>query len=143
MKNNFLRRTVNFFITPTIYSFGFAIIETIFRQIDIKILKNKNFHDYTTLHQFFLTFSWTPIIIMHKKINNIYLRCFLYPINIYICEIIGGNILLYIFKFRAWYYKDRYALYNGMITLSYFPLWIILGYIEDKIYFGYIKKILF
>lgn len=143
MKTVFLNKITNCFITSSIYSVGFSIIETSFRQFDIIVLKHKNLHKYTTLHQFFLTFSWTPIIIMHKKINNIYLRYLLYPINIYMCEIIGGNILLHIFNFRAWYYNDKYALCNGMITLSYFPLWIMLGYIEDKIYFGYIKKILF
>ncbi len=123
-----------------IYAIGFGIIETITRQIDIYLFDITPIYSYTTFPQFLLTLTWTPIVLEHKKIKNNILRCILYPINIYICEIIGGNIILYIFNYRAWHYIDNYALFDGMITLSYYPLWIALYFIEN---FFYQKILLF
>lgn len=142
MNNKFIKNSINIFAISSLYSISFGILETSFRQFDVKILKKENLHNYTTLHQFFLTFAWSPIFFHHKKIKNKYIKYLLYPINIYLCEIIGGNILLHIFNFRAWHYNDKFALFNGMITLSYFPLWMCLGYFENKIYKLYIKKLL-
>jgi hypothetical protein len=142
MNNKFIKKSANILAISSIYSVFFGILETSLRQFDIKILKKENLHNYTTLHQFFLTFAWSPIFFYHKKIKNKYVKYLLYPVNIYLCEIIGGNILLYVFDFRAWHYKDKFTLFNGMITLSYYPLWMFLGYVETKIYKKYIKKIL-
>jgi hypothetical protein len=132
----------NIFIISLSYAVGFGAIETLMRQIDIRFLSKKSInmhlHTMTTKHQFILTMIWTPMILLHKKINNKFMRCLLFPVNIYACEIIGGNILLHIFNYRAWYYKDKYSLFNGMITLSFYPIWICLYFMEDYFY----KKIL-
>lgn len=117
-----------------IYAIGFGIIETMSRQFDIHVLNVTPIHSYTTTHQFLLTMAWTPIMLEHKKIKNNILRCLLYPINIYACEIIGGNIIMYSFNYRAWHYTDKYAMFNGMITLSYYPVWIGLYFIENYFY---------
>jgi hypothetical protein len=122
-----------------IYAIGFGIIETITRQFDIYVLNITPLHSYTTFPQFLLTMAWTPFILEHKNIKNDILRCLLYPMNIYMCEIIGGNLILHGLKYRAWHYTDNYAMFNGMITLSYYPVWIGLYFVEDYFY----KKIIF
>jgi hypothetical protein len=125
------------------YALGFAIIESIIRQIDIHILNLQPIHPYTTFPQFLLTMLWTPFILKHKNIQNKIFRYFLFPLNIYTCEIIGGNILLYFFNYRAWYYIDNLALFNGMITLQYFPVWMLLHFFEELFYVNIIFKILY
>jgi hypothetical protein len=125
---------------PIIYAIGFGVIETITRQIDIYVFNVQPIHSYTTFPQFILTMIWTPLILQHKKINNPIIRCMLFPVNIYMCEIIGGNIILYAFNYRAWHYTDNYAMFNGMITLGYYPMWMGLYFIENYAY-RMIKKI--
>jgi hypothetical protein len=129
-----IKKTISISI---IYACGFAIIETSLRQYIHYYFKKHSTHLYTTPHQFILTMIWTPMLLLHKNIKYPIIKCLLFPINIYLCEIIGGNIMFYFFNYRAWYYYDRYAFFNGTITLSFYPLWIILFFIEN---YGY-KKI--
>ena len=75
------------------------------------------------------------MILQHKKIKNKWLRCILFPFNIYLCEIIGGGVMYNIFGIRAWNYTYKYAMFNGMIALEYYPLWIIIYIIE---HYGYL-----
>lgn len=117
-----------------IYAIVFGLIETITRQIDIYLFESTLIYSYTTIQQFILTLLWTPILLQHKKIKKDWLRCLLFPINIYFCEICGGNIMYYIFNVRAWHYTCKYAMFNGMIALEYYPLWIIIYFIE---HYGY------
>ena len=124
-----------------IYSIGFGIIETIMRQLDIFLFNKSNIeHQYTTPHQFIISLLWTPMLLHHKKINNKIIRYLTYPANIYLCEFISGSILLYVFEYRAWHYTDDYALLNGMITLSYYPLWIILCQLESSFYDNFMSN---
>jgi hypothetical protein len=135
---NIIKKTIkkikNILPIAIIYAFGFGIIETITRQIDIHVFNMRPIHSYTTFPQFLLTLTWTPFILQHKKIKNKYIRCLLYPINIYVCEIIGGNIILYVFNYRAWHYTDNYAMFNGMITFNYYPFWVGLYFVENYAY---------
>lgn len=116
-----------------IYAIAFAFIETFFRQF-INFIFDYDHYPYTTIEQFALTFNWTPLLLLHKKINNYFIRGILFPFNIYLCELIGGAILLYMFNIRVWHYRDTMALFNGFITLSYYPLWLLIYIIEDYIY---------
>lgn len=122
------------------YSSTFAIIETIFRQLS-NYLCGSNDYGYTTLTQYALTFAWTPLFILHKNIGNSILRIFLFPVNVYSCELIGGSLIWYFFGYRVWCYYGYFAMFNGFITLSYLPYWIALGLIEDYVYHRYLIKL--
>jgi hypothetical protein len=103
-----------------IFSFSYAAIESIYRYYT-----NGNI---TTLAQTGITFLWTPIILYHFEfIENNTVKILLFPINIWTCEIIFGNLLLYFFNYRAWFYNDKLALLNGIISLSFTHYWIVLG----------------
>lgn len=117
-----------------VYAIGFGILETIMRQLNYYFIQHTVTHIYTTPQQFLLTFCWTPFILFHKKINNTCIRIITYPINIYMCEIIGGYLMYYFFSYRIWHYTDNYALFDGMITLLFYPLWIFLYFIEHYFY---------
>ena len=113
-----------------IFMIGYASLENIYRQLTNGEL--------TTLEQSIITFIWTPIIIKHFTIiKNKKYRILLFPFNIWLCEIIFGNLLLYYNNTRAWYYDDILALFNGLITLSFTLHWILLGLIIDTFLYFY------
>lgn len=117
-----------------VYAIGFGILETIVRQLDYYYFNINPSYKYTTFTQFIITFCYSPFIIYHKKlIKSKFIQYLLFPLNIYLCEIIFGNLLLY-YDYRAWHYTDNLALFNNTITIYYYPVWILLYFIENLFY---------
>lgn len=113
------------FVNALIYPIGYAFIETIYRTIKHKLYGDSQFIR-TTKEQFIITLLWSPIIDI-CMFESIYWTAVVFPINIWLCELIFGYILLKYFKTRAWYYDDTFALFDGNISLAYCIHWIILG----------------
>ena len=103
-----------------LFSSCYGIIETIYRQI------KKGTFKYTTMGQTCITFLWTPCIIYHFTYFQNY-GIILFPFNVWLCEIIFGNLFLFVFKKRLWYYKDNLSFINNTISIYFFSHWLILG----------------
>lgn len=64
---------------------------------------------------------------------NIFIRGSIYMILIYLGEYITGNILKLLLGVCPWNYTDVYSI-NGIITLSFVPLWFIVGILFEKVH---------
>lgn len=91
---------------------------------------------------FWTNIAYMPILLIVYKyfVPSKILQVILFPLNVWIAEIIIGTYLLKFWQRRAWFYKGEDAYFDGLIKLYYFPLWMILGviyvlinYIEEKI----------
>ena|SRR5438552_3287179 len=113
-------------IVQLIYATLFAICESIFYYITKGYFR-------TTIEQFVLTFFLSPFIIQIDRTlsshgYNILWIVFIYPILVWIFEIVGGFTLLYYFgNNNAWTYTTSDALFCGMIRLHYFLIFSLLG----------------
>ena len=116
---------LNYLYYSTLFSSGYAFIETIYRYYFYK--------KSTTLGQTIITFIWTPMILNHfyyfqyYEFNNI--AIILFPFNVWLCELSSGYICLYFFNKRFWYYNDSLTYFNHTISLYFAPYWLCLGFI--------------
>ena len=108
-----------YLITSLSVSITFAIIESVWRFPE----------DYTTPEQFFLNFVWSPVMIhgYEMLIKNRYLKIILFPVNVWITEILMGVFMKEIIGYRIWEYTDAMALVDNHITLSYYFHWFAIG----------------
>lgn len=63
--------------------------------------------------------------------RNIFLRGLIYTIIIYLVEYASGFLLIQLIGRSPWYYTDEGSI-NGLITLSFIPVWFVLGLIFEK-----------
>jgi hypothetical protein len=100
---------------------GFAIIEALFRWY--------KGNGTTTIEQFVMNIFYTPISIHGYRyvIKKPLTRILLFPLNVWVAEILMGSYLLYIHDKRVWYYDDEYAYIDGFITFGFVHYWILLG----------------
>ncbi|KAG0005782.1 hypothetical protein BGZ79_001901 [Entomortierella chlamydospora] len=66
---------------------------------------------HTTVHQYIMNVFYIPILIhgYHALITPTWLRILLFPINIWILEIIQGYTLIYLIGYNAaWTYKGKW-----------------------------------
>lgn len=72
---------------------------------------------------------------IHDRIReqNVILRGFIYMILIYIVEFITGWLLRIFIGVCPWNYIDSRSI-NGLITLTYAPLWFALGLFFEKVH---------
>lgn len=83
---------------------------------------------FTTWAQWFCNVIYTPIMI------DFYLNLFeisltgliLFPINIWIAELIMGYYLLIVWNTRAWEYDGADAYFHGNIKIGHAKLWFLL-----------------
>ncbi len=90
-------------------------------------------HGHTTLTQFILNLIIMPLLVYwyHRKIANHWTRILLFPIVLWICEIIQGTLLvLYYGHNPIWNYTGDYAYFGGMIRLDYVHWWLFCGILE-------------
>lgn len=90
----------------------------------------------TTIGQTIITFIWSPIIIKHFHIIPYPYNILIFPVNIWLCEIVSGYYVLLFYNTRLWYYSDNLSFCNHFISLYFSGYWIILGYCINK----YINK---
>ena len=104
-----------------IFTLSYGIIESVYRKLTSG--------EITTIGQSVITFLWTPVIVSYfDTIDNQYLSIGLFPLNIWSCELITGGLSLYIFNTRYWYYDDNLSCCKGLISFSFIPHWVLLGY---------------
>src|SRR5688572_22205183 len=87
---------------------------------------------FTTFAMFFANVLYTPIMIDYyfSIVDGTIMRILLFPLTIWIGEIIMGYYLLYIYekvKPRAWYYTGDDAYFENNIKIGHWKLWVILG----------------
>ncbi|MCL4377822.1 MAG: putative ABC transporter permease [Actinobacteria bacterium] len=66
------------------------------------------------------------------------LRGFIYMAVIFIGEFIYGYLLKLIIKKVPWEYKSKWAI-MGIARMDYLPFWLVLGYIMELLYRGFIS----
>lgn len=93
---------------------------------------------FTTIEQFVSNLLLLPLMIedYHKHIKNIYLRVALFPINIWIFEIIVGYWLINFEGHNpAWNYNSSpYTFFDNQISLLCYHRWILLGMLQEIFY---------
>ncbi|KAI9593976.1 hypothetical protein BDF19DRAFT_414972 [Syncephalis fuscata] len=92
---------------------------------------------HTTVHQFLCNIIYTPILLdfYYSVMPNWPARILLFPLNIWLLEVIQGYILIYLHGYNpAWTYYGKDAYCHGNIKLSYWAFWIALG---GAVEFGY------
>ncbi len=71
----------------------------------------------------------------HGLVQDRLLRLFLWPLPIWLIEVLWGAFLFYGCNgTRAWHYRGAGARLNGFVKLTYYPLWLGLGAILDAFY---------
>ena len=135
----------NIKILSFIVATSFSLIEYIFTGLfynnRLNITKFKHTNCQTSYSQYYANLYYTPVLFYANNIyNNQTISIILFPFNVWICELIIGQYLLYVFNKRIWYYNDNYSYFNGFITLNYFIYWLYLGLLFNMfIYlFGFI-----
>ena len=124
--------TVN--IRRLLLSFCGALIFAFLEMIHYKLSENKFF---TTKEQFIGNLICIPFMIedYHGLINNIYLRCLMFPFNIWFFEIVMGYSLIFLLGGNpAWNYNSRYSFFHGQISLECYPRWVFLGILQEVLY---------
>ncbi|KAF9438910.1 hypothetical protein BGZ76_003270 [Entomortierella beljakovae] len=85
---------------------------------------------HTTVHQYIMNVFYIPILIQgfHALITPTWLRVLLFPINIWVLEIIQGYTLIYLIGYNAaWSYRGYDAFFHGNIKLAYVHYWLMMG----------------
>eukprot|EP01084_Bolivina_argentea_P220310 373392_1 len=119
-------------IVSTYIASAFYVIETLF----CSILWNFQF---STAEQFLINILVLPYLwpLFHNPLSeySLWIRVILTPLFIWILEIIEGYLLIILFGYnRAWTYYGKDSFFHGAIKLSYFPLWLVIGFTYS--YFG-------
>jgi hypothetical protein len=65
------------------------------------------------------------------------LRGFIYMLVIFAGEFIYGYLLKLIIKKVPWEYKSKRAI-MGIVRIDYLPFWLVLGYIMELLYMGFV-----
>ncbi|MFZ7133321.1 MAG: putative ABC transporter permease [Eubacteriales bacterium] len=65
---------------------------------------------------------------------NLFIRGTIYMVLIFIGEYLSGSLLQHIIGSCPWNYTDALSV-HGLITLSFVPVWFIVGLIFEKIHF--------
>lgn len=117
------------------YSIIFGLFESMCRYIINGLF-------YTTHQQFIVSMIFfTLFIIIHNLFSNIFLKIFIiYPTLVWVIEIICHYYMkYYIYGFNpAWNYSNSnnpFVFFDGAIRLDYYPVWVILSFIFDKLTF--------
>ncbi|KAJ3012813.1 hypothetical protein HKX48_006070 [Thoreauomyces humboldtii] len=119
------------------YTFYSVSIETVAGDILIRPFDPRCRKGHTTWQQFCVNIIFTPLIldIYMNLVPTWWLRVALYPINIWLLEIVEGYFLTYLYGYNpAWSYRGNDALFDGNIKLSYAPFWWSLGAVVEVIF---------
>lgn len=68
-----------------------------------------------------------------KKLG-ILVRAIIYGLLFMCIEYICGAVNLYIFGLRGWDYRSLPLNIDGLVTFTYLPFWMLLGFLGDWIY---------
>lgn len=133
-------------LNSLVYAAGFSIIEflfTAFHKVDKDGRSVMNFphfdflQGHTTWPQFWCNCAtlWLFIDIYMSNIQSAFLRILLFPLNIWILEILEGYFLIFLYgRNVAWTYEGSDAFFHGNIKLSYWKYWMLLSSCLEVIY---------
>lgn len=139
----YINTTIELKIRTIIYAALFSIIEFIWYIVtedkdgDIIIAPSfKLSNGHTTLSMFLVNVFYTPILIDYyfSNIKSHLMRALLFPLNVWLEEILFGYYLLLIWRTRAWEYTSGGAFFHGNIKISFWKYWMILGLILSFMY---------
>jgi hypothetical protein len=73
---------------------------------------------------------FTPLLmdVYFSNVTDTWMRALLWPINIWMLEIIEGYVLIFLYGFNpAWTYRGSDAFFHGNIKLGYWQFWLPMG----------------
>mmetsp|Transcript_37560 Transcript_37560/g.61067 ORF Transcript_37560/g.61067 Transcript_37560/m.61067 type:complete len:218 (+) Transcript_37560:94-747(+) len=112
---------------------AFGLIETCWTSlfIDDKFSLHMG---HTTFAQFWANILYCPVLLFTYKrwVQSKYLRVLLYPLNIWLLELVVGYSLTFLFgRNIAWFYPEGDARFDGNIRLKYAVVWWALGVVIE------------
>ncbi|KAJ3166236.1 hypothetical protein HDU88_003459 [Geranomyces variabilis] len=116
------------------FTFYSVSIETVAGDILIRPFDSRCRKGHTTWEQFFANILYTPLLleVYPVLIAPWWLRIALYPLNIWLLEIVEGYFLTFLYGYNpAWTYRGRDVMFGGNIKLSYAPFWFGLGAVVE------------
>jgi hypothetical protein len=126
---------------------AFALVEFTFYSVTIQTPEGEVYFrpfskdrraGHTTWQQFYANILYTPILMdVYYYILADYwmLRVLLFPINIWLLEIIVGYVLIFLYGYNpAWVYYGKGALFSGNIKLPYAIYWLLFGGVLEIYY---------
>ena len=126
-------------LNSLVYAAGFSIIEFIFTSFHSADKDGKmkmNFphinlaNGHTTWPQFWCNTAtlWLFIDYYMQSIPSPIIRLVLFPINIWLLEVIEGYFLIFLYgRNVAWTYEGSDAFFSGNVKLSYWKYWLMLS----------------
>ncbi|KAF9967157.1 hypothetical protein BGZ70_010557 [Mortierella alpina] len=99
---------------------------------------------HTTLHQYIMNVFYIPVLIhgYHALISSTFLRVLLFPLNIWLLEVIQGYTLIYLIGYNAaWTYRGYDAFFHGTIKLAYVHHWLMMGAALELVILPYVLPI--
>ena len=89
---------------------------------------------HTSWEQFWANILYIPVVfpLYYKYIKSPFLRVILFPIFVWLMEIIEGYSLMGMYGYNpAWSYFGKWAFFNGNINLSYVFSWLMSGIVME------------
>ena len=88
--------------------------------------------------QWWANVFWTPFMIDGflgvTQSLPLLARLLLFPLSIWLGEVVMGFAIAYVWRTRAWYYRGSDTFFDGNIKLAHGKLWILLGIVVLMIY---------
>ncbi|KAG0275428.1 hypothetical protein BGZ95_008808 [Linnemannia exigua] len=122
----------------TEYTFYTMTVESPDGTVSVKPFAGRPGH--TTVHQYIMNVFYIPLLIhgYHALIGSTALRILLFPINIWLLEMIQGYTLIYLIGYNAaWTYRGYDAFFHGTIKLWYVHHWLMMGAVLELIVLPY------
>eukprot|EP01089_Gocevia_fonbrunei_P007253 TRINITY_DN1833_c0_g1_i1.p1 TRINITY_DN1833_c0_g1~~TRINITY_DN1833_c0_g1_i1.p1 ORF type:complete len:237 (-),score=15.62 TRINITY_DN1833_c0_g1_i1:63-677(-) len=124
----------------------FAVIEIVWRgtkktrQLKEPItIKNTLKNGHTTWEQWFMMIVHAPFgtDLYFSVLSHPLLRLILFPLNVWIAELVWGAVFAYCWIRRPWYYTSPYARFDGLIRIDYWWVWLLLGLTHEFLFHSF------
>ncbi|KAG0325846.1 hypothetical protein BGZ99_000112 [Dissophora globulifera] len=114
----------------TEYNFYTMTVEAPDGTVSLKPFAGRPGH--TTIHQYIMNVFYIPILIhgYHALIGSTWVRILLFPINIWVLEIIQGYTLIFLIGYDAFF--------HGNIKLWYIHYWLLMGAALELVVLPYV-----
>ena len=112
-------------------------VETGFTTIGHSVKKKSFAMGHTTWAQFVCNILYVPVLLVTYRhvVENFWYRVILFPINIWLLEIIQGYSLMFLAgRNLAWFYDTSDAMFHGNIRLYYAFVWWPFGFVVESLW---------
>ena len=116
---------------------GFIFFETAFTTIGHSLKKKRFEMGHTTWAQFVCNVLYVPFLLVTYRhvLNDSLYRVILFPINIWLLEIVQGYSLMFLAgRNLAWFYDTPDARFHGNIRLYYVFVWWPFGFLVETLW---------